>query len=191
MKNEQKKFKYALRKVRKNREQIVSDKLVTSYEGRDLTKFWNHIKSHDQQRDTAEAPSVNGVTTSEGICEMWRDYYASSFATTANENIPKFYKHDNLPGRCTSQQVEQCIKKLKKGKSLGLDGISAEALQTAGASACQLVCILFNACLAHSYIPDVILRVVIVPIIKKKGLDNTKVQNYRPIALATIISKVF
>ncbi len=44
---------------------------------------------------------------------------------------------------------------------------------------------------AHGYMPDVMMKVVIVPIVKKKGLDPGNSANYRPIALASILSKIY
>ena len=42
----------------------------------------------------------------------------------------------------------------------------------------------------HHFIPEDLMTVMIVPILKKKGLDPKNKDNYRPIALATLLSKV-
>jgi len=47
-----------------------------------------------------------------------------------------------------------------------------------------------NSCLSHSYLPLSLLEVCIKPIIKKKGLSGIKSCNYRPIAIATSMSKL-
>ncbi|KAJ0171844.1 hypothetical protein K1T71_012607, partial [Dendrolimus kikuchii] len=49
---------------------------------------------------------------------------------------------------------------------------------------------LFNLCLAHSYLPKSLMRTVVVPIIKNKTGDSSDKNNYRPISLATITAKV-
>ncbi|CAL8125005.1 unnamed protein product [Orchesella dallaii] len=196
MKHHQRKFKYALRKVRKQRDKIQSDKLALSYEGNDLTKFWRHVKLQDGERSVISVETINGASSNEDICEMWRNHYASNFTSITNTSATHSAMQNPCPpneklARPNSEQVKECIKSLKKGKSPGPDGIAAESLQIVSGISSELLASFYNSCLSHSFIPDIVMRVTIVPILKKKGLDKSKVQNYRPIALATILSKVF
>ena len=43
----------------------------------------------------------------------------------------------------------------------------------------------------YEFIPDEMMTVILSPILKKRGLDPKLKQNYRPIALATLLSKIF
>ena len=45
--------------------------------------------------------------------------------------------------------------------------------------------------MSHGYIPQSLIETTIVPIIKNKADDLSSSNNYRPIALANVISKVF
>ena len=94
------------------------------------------------------------------------------------------------------------IKKLPLQKSAGADGITAEHLRYAHYCVCYIikyilycVCIylsvLFNLCVSHGFIPEDCLITDIVPILKCKNKDATNVGNYRPIVVATTISKLF
>ena len=49
----------------------------------------------------------------------------------------------------------------------------------------------FTLCLAHGYLPPAMIETTIVPIVKNKSGNLTDSSNYRPIALATIFSKMF
>ena len=49
----------------------------------------------------------------------------------------------------------------------------------------------FTLCLAHGYLPPAMIETTIVPIIKNKSGNLSDSSNYRPIALATIVSKMF
>ena len=56
---------------------------------------------------------------------------------------------------------------------------------------CLLLSIGFTCMFKHCYIPQCMINSVIVPLIKNKCGDQTDKNNYRPIALSSIISKVF
>ena len=83
------------------------------------------------------------------------------------------------------------IKKLPLQKSAGADGITAEHLRYAHYCVCIYLSVLFNLCVSHGFIPKDCLITDIVPILKCKNKDATNVGNYRPIAVATTISKLF
>ena len=56
---------------------------------------------------------------------------------------------------------------------------------------CLLVSICFTSMFKHCYMPQSMINTVIIPIIKTKSGDFTDKNNYRPIALSSIVSKVF
>ena len=49
----------------------------------------------------------------------------------------------------------------------------------------------FTCMFKHCYIPQCMINSVIIPLIKNKCGDQTDKNNYKPIALSSIISKVF
>ena len=49
----------------------------------------------------------------------------------------------------------------------------------------------FTLCLAHGYLPPAMIEITIVPMVKNKSGNLSESSNYRPIALATIVSKMF
>ena len=83
------------------------------------------------------------------------------------------------------------IKKLPLQKSAGADDITAEHLRYAHYCVCIYLSVLFNLCVSHGFIPEDCLITDIVSILKCKNKDATNVGNYRPIAVATTISKLF
>jgi hypothetical protein len=75
-------------------------------------------------------------------------------------------------------------------KSAGLDGLSAEHLKYAGDRLFSVLSVLFNSIFTHGHVPLDMIKSVIVPVIKNKAKSSTMKSNYRPVTLATIISKV-
>ena len=91
----------------------------------------------------------------------------------------------------STEEVTETISKLKKGKSCGPDGICAEALKAAHRKVYLLLSLCFSLCKSHGYIPQPLIETTIVPIIKNKAGNLSSGNNYRPIALANVMSKVF
>ena len=91
----------------------------------------------------------------------------------------------------STEEVTETISKLKKGESCGPGGICAEALKAAHRKVYVLLSLCFSLCMSHGYIPQPLIETTIVPIIKNKAGNLSSGNNYRPIALANVMSKVF
>ena len=80
------------------------------------------------------------------------------------------------------------LKNLEVNKACGLDGI--EHLKCGADRLYKLLGSCITSLLVHGILPESMLGVILVPVIKDKfGIINAK-NNYRPIALANIVSKV-
>jgi len=80
---------------------------------------------------------------------------------------------------------------LTKGKSAGMDGLNGESLKHADPLLPLLLSLCFTCMFKHSYLPTDMLSSIIIPLVKNKSGDLSDKNNYRPIALSSIISKVF
>ena len=90
-----------------------------------------------------------------------------------------------------TMRINLIVKDVRTGKSSGLDGLNGESMKHAHLLLCLLVSICFTSMFKHCYMPQSMINLVIIPIIKNKSEDFTDKNNYRPIALSSIISKVF
>ena len=88
------------------------------------------------------------------------------------------------------QIVKEAIKDLSLNKSCGLDGITAEHLKYASEKLNYLLSMAITGFFVHGFLPESMLSVLIVPVIKDKAGNINSKDNYRPIALASIISKI-
>ena len=87
-------------------------------------------------------------------------------------------------------EVARAIKQLKSGKSVGLDGIHAEHMRHCDVRFNKHLNMLPPSMVRHSYLPNDLTRTIIVPVVKEKLGNVTVNDNYHPIALTTVISKV-
>ena len=74
--------------------------------------------------------------------------------------------------------------------SSGPDGISAESLKFSHAWLYVYTILCFSLCLTHGYLPKSLMETTMFPIVKNKCCNLSDSNNYRPIAIATITSKV-
>ena len=87
-------------------------------------------------------------------------------------------------------EVSYTIGKLALNKSCGLDQITAEHLKLSSYRVSVLLSLCFSGMLMHGTIPGSMLSVLLVPVVKDKTGKISCTENYRPIALASVLSKV-
>ena len=91
----------------------------------------------------------------------------------------------------TMSEVLEVVKDLPNRKSSGLDFLNGESLKYADPLLCLLLSICYMCMFKHSYMPQSMINSIIVPLVKNKCGKLTDKNNYRPIALSSITSKVF
>ena len=90
-----------------------------------------------------------------------------------------------------AKSIIEIVSKLECAKSAGPDGISAECFKFSDTKIHVLLSLLFSMCLSHGYLPSALIKTTIVHIVKNKAGDLSDSNKYRPIAIATITSKLF
>ena len=133
-----------------------------------------------------------GVIGKQEITDLWKNHYKSILTDVKREFIPDTKLLDyNKNMKVYSYEVEKAIKSLSRGKSTGMDKLSAEHLINAHERVYVHIANLFTAMFRYSYIPDNFMDVIIIPLVKNKCSDITSTDNYRPISLSNVISKLF
>ena len=85
------------------------------------------------------------------------------------------------PGEFTEEEVERAIKRMKRHKAQGVDGITSDIIKLGGPMVLTYLTNIFNNILRTKQIPDSWHEGKIV-ILFKKG-DPKDIKNYRPISL--------
>ncbi len=133
--------------------------------------------------------SVEGVTGSENIADLWRKHYSDLFNCVKSDdfNIGNVSFNNEV---IKAEEVTSAIGKLVLNKSCGPDQITAEHLKFASHRLVVLLALCFTGMLIHGTLPSSMLSVLLVPVIKYKTGKISSIENYRPIALASVMSKV-
>ena len=91
----------------------------------------------------------------------------------------------------TEIRIIDAIKSLKKSPSSGYDGITVSHLFHAISDPLiKILCELYSAIITTSTVPDIFAVGIIVPILKKATLCSNDPNNYRPITLSSVHSKI-
>lgn len=96
-----------------------------------------------------------------------------------------------LEAPVTPLEVHLSIKQLKSGKSCGLDYLQSEHFKNACDKLSVLLCLCFNSMILHGYVTEGFSDTILIPIIKDKKGNITDPDNYRPIAISSVTSKIF
>ena len=96
----------------------------------------------------------------------------------------------NIDVKFDVHDVAQSIKNLKCGKSPGLDGLQAEHFKYSDLTLQCLLAMCMNFMVLHGFLPDAAMDSVIVPVIKDKKALLTDKNNYRPVAITSVFSKI-
>ena len=91
--------------------------------------------------------------------------------------------------KISSKDVISALSELNTKKAYGPDGIPPVVLKTCASELAPYLGKLFRLCLSSSTFPSCWKKALIQPVPKKGGPSQPS--NYRPIALTSILSKVF
>ena len=191
-------FKYALRFVRNQEDMARADSLAQDLSDHDVDGFWKTMHKMNNC-NTILANVIDGVSGPDSIASHWKQHFDKLLNVHVNSdnslkddilsNFDKIKHNSNMS--VSTKSVSEIIGKLECGKSAGPDGIGAEYLKFSNIKIHILLSLCFTLCLAHGYLPQAMIETTIVPIVKNKSGNLSDSSNYRPIALATIVSKMF
>ena len=137
------------------------------------------------------------ITDDHNKANALNNFFASqTYIDELHATLPDLPNHENAPDIptldrivLTERNVEDILKTLDTSKAMGPDLINARILKEASRELSIPLCMLFNTSLQSNIFPSQWKIANVVPVFKKN--DPQKVNNYRPISLLCIISKVF
>ena len=163
-------------------------------------RLWSVLKTRSKSRNIPQSVSMATgnlrltADSPEEIADMFNNYFTSVFSA------PHEDKEDNGVGKFPDAEstfsnivlhvgeVEAVLKSLDPNKATGPDEIPARILKVTATIIAPSLCKLFNRSLGEGYIPSEWKLANVVPVYKKDEKDH--VENYRPISLLCVISKV-
>ncbi|KAK6741639.1 hypothetical protein RB195_009483 [Necator americanus] len=122
------------------------------------------------------------------VAKAVQEFYSQLFSSKRLPASIPWYQLDDVPP-ILADEVSRAVKKMKLGKAPGPDLITAESLITGYDVVKDSLIKLFNDCLEREKLP-ITLSDSSILLLFKKG-EQLDINNYRPIALLSVIYKVF
>ena len=184
--------KHAIKYIKRNEDNLRKESMAKNLANKDTTEFWKEIAKANNCK-TPLPDQIDDAKGAENILKLWKKHFYDIFncLKSIKEHNTSFTINNPLDEIIVKQyEVLEAIKELALNKSCGLDGITAEHIKFASDRLPYLLSLAFTGFFIHGFLPDSMISVLIVPVIKDKaGAINSK-DNYRPIALASIVSKL-
>lgn len=182
-------YKYAVRFISRNEQAMRADSMASKMMSNNITDFWKEVRSLNNCKSSLPC-TVEGVSGEDNVVEIWRQHYSSLFNCLKHDPHVEDSAISNESISILTHEVFGAIWKLPNNKACGMDSITAEHLKNASLRLASLLAINFTGLLIHGILPDSMLSILLVPVIKDKAGKVGCLDNYRPIALASILSKV-
>ena len=159
--------------------------------------FWNYARNRMKTRPAlGNIEGIDGKLYTSDIdkSNALNNFFSSVFTNEDPSTAPTFNIDKSDDVSLSSITIDPSIvfeklASLKTGKAPGPDGWPAEVFKQCADQLCVPLSILFNKSLESSVLPDDWKIGYITPIYKKG--NKTKVDNYRPVCLTSIVIKIF
>ena len=193
-------YKNKLREsVQENRRaKIVFEKNLADNIKRDCKSFYSYVRS--KQRSSVRVGPLkdsagNIISESGAIADNLNSYFASVFTVEDVSSIPNptsnfDFEHSNIFREICIDEivVREKLNKMNTSKSQGPDELNPKLIHELRNELYKPLTFLFNMSLQTSVIPQDWRDASVAPL-HKKGSKN-KPENYRPVSLTSIISKL-
>ena len=139
--------------------------------------------------------TVGGTSGESNIANLRKDHFSAvvnSVGSTDNRD-QVMNALGTVPGHNDVINIHeqlQIVRGLKSVKAVGNDGIPSEVYKFASERLLTNMSIFLSGCMLSGKLPSILMHVVIIPLLKCKSKDPADVNNDRPIAIATALSKV-
>ena len=188
-------YKYEVRRLKRREQYIRREKMAAALASSNSQNFWHQVHCANQSKKSSPVSSVDGTSGAPHISQLFsakiqgvlnchscsqRDSLLSSLdSSLCSEDLAPFLVSE----RC----VMDAFSHLKSGKGDGSTLVSNHWIHALPAL-CSPLASLFTAILRHGYMPEQLRNCTLVPI-PKGNKDPALSDSYRPIALASTLSK--
>ena len=200
MKRTRNKYHYSIRKMRNKEKIIRKNKFIEDCLHGNVNNIFQKIKS-SRKSVNSSATSMDGVVGQKNIADLFRNKYNTiynkhsndvddvcDYLDQVNENISS--NDFTLVDKITNSLISNVIKNLQPGKGDVLYDWGSDALKYGVEVLSPHFTTLFKAFLTHGHISEMFAICALTPIVKNKNSNSSSSDNYRLIAISSLILKM-
>ena len=180
------KFKHTMaQKMRDNLTDSEDNALISK-------KFWSYVKSTSKSSRIPESVSLKEQLRSDPAdqANLFNTFFFDQFSTPSLYDIDIDYSNDpHFDIDFDHRRVRKLLSKINTNKAQGPDGIHGMILKRCAVGLAYPLSLIFKLSYNTGHLPDEWKLANVVPVHKKGSKSN--VENYRPISLTCLVSKIF
>ena len=193
-------YHYAIRRVKKDEESFIRDRIANNLLNNNERNFWTEIK-RIRCNKTGTNGSIDGLNDANSIARLFACKYKKLYTSVPynNDELQDIIKDLNASlcdPSCTSDHlfsindIKQAVSKLKPHKNEGCSELTSDHLINANDDFLCHVAFLFSAIVVHGSVPDGFLSCTIRPVPKGHNTNKSDSTNFRGIALSSLYGKI-
>ena len=195
-------YKIAIKEAAMEADTLFNDQLFTELCSKNHLEFWKTWRKKFCASKCKPTSCLNGRYGDTDILDEFSNFFKSvgqpntacvddAFSYEVETLFSKEFSTNNEYVPVDLNDINECICQLKTGKAVSFDGVYNEHIIFGSTSLYVHLCLLFNGLLRHCIVPPDFCVGVIVPLLKNKHGDATKLDMYRGITVSPAISKLF
>ena len=191
-----------LRRLKKNESLLQSTKMAENFVANNRKEFWTEVNK--LKGGASKTPAcIDGAHGGDCIAQVFGRKYEQLFnhvsydddemdvlLTRIEEKVMQHSLHDGCTHNILVSDVIAMSKQLKQGKHDGNEGLYSNHITRASHRFHCSVALLFNSLLLHASVPSAFALCTVIPIPKNKRKSLNDSDNYRAIALSSILGKL-
>ena len=194
-------YHYAIRRLKKDEESIIRERIADAILNDEGRNFWSEIKKLRSQK-TSSSRIIDGQTDASSIASLFAGKYRELYSSVPYNkdemqcilnDVNNSLNNEYLPAECIihTHDVKSAVARLKAHKNDGGSSLSTDHFTNAGDDCLTHISLLFTAIIIHGAVPDSFHLSTIVPIPKGRNANISDSSNFRGIALSPIYGKIF
>ena len=177
MRSSRLRFKNAFRQCRANEKMMRADALAHALYIRDSTSFWKDVREMASTKIILATKVGDAVVTAD-VTTMWQTHF-SELLNSVHNTSSKSFVCDHVDAvfpdsriSVTLCDVSDSLKKVKLGKSAGINGLAAEHFLYSHERISAHLAMLFTSMLTYGYLANAFKTTSIIPILKNKTVTQ-------------------
>ena len=198
MKNTRNKYNYALRRIKRSESALRKDKFVQDCLSGNVNNVLKEIKKMRNQNRTSDI--IDGKSGNANIATHFKEKYSGIYNTHKDKDQVNIIRN-NICGNISPTDISEInkinpdllikvINKMKLGKNDVSFDWRSNALKIGRNVLAPHLSALLRSFYVHGHVTDVLLKCALVPIVKDQNSSQSSSENYRAIAISSLIMKL-